>query len=61
MYQKDDLPYEGKSKAYVDLDRMTNEGLAGGTVTGKYDHEQIEEATDIPMYEDAPRNKKKER
>lgn len=53
---KKDLDYEGKEEAWLDLDRMTNEGLAGGTVTGKYDDEQIEQAVDIPLHEEAPRN-----
>lgn len=45
--KKKDLKNEGKDKLYIDVDRMTNEGLAGGTVTGKYDHPQIEEAQDF--------------
>ena len=38
MKQKDDkkfaedLQYEGRDKVYVDVDRMINEGMAGGTV-----------------------------
>lgn len=42
-----DSKHEGRDKFYVDLDRMTNEGLAGGTVTDNYDHPQIEEAQEF--------------
>ncbi|WP_257349468.1 hypothetical protein [Pseudalkalibacillus decolorationis] len=45
--------YEGKEEAYMDVDRMINEGMAGGTVTGKYDHEQIEQSLDL-VEEDPP-------
>lgn len=44
--------YEGRDKSYMDIDRMINEGMAGGTVTGCYDHEQIEES--LPLYEEEP-------
>jgi hypothetical protein len=44
--------YEGRDKSYMDIDRMINEGMAGGTVTGRYDHEQIEECR--PLYEEEP-------
>jgi hypothetical protein len=47
MKMKKDSNYEGRDKAYIDVDRMTNEGLAGGTVTDRYDHPQIEEAQDF--------------
>jgi hypothetical protein len=59
IMSKKELKYEGKEAAWVDLDRMTNEGLAGGYVTGEYDHEQIEEAVDIPLHEEPPRNTEK--
>ncbi|HEY8529081.1 MAG TPA: hypothetical protein VIL22_05310 [Paenibacillaceae bacterium] len=29
----DDLPFEGKEKYELDVDRMVNEGLGGGRVT----------------------------
>lgn len=44
--------YEGRDKSYMDIDRMINEGMAGGTVTGRYGHEQIEES--LPLYEEEP-------
>lgn len=52
--KENELKYEGRAKAYIDVDRMTNEGLAGGTITDKYDHPQIEEAQDF-LNEDPPR------
>ncbi|WP_196121259.1 hypothetical protein [Anaerobacillus alkaliphilus] len=54
MKMKEDSNYEGRDKVYVDVDRMTNEGLAGGTVTDKYDHPQIERAQDFKE-EEPPR------
>lgn len=39
---------EGKDKYELDVDRMINEGMAGGTVKPVYGHEQIEEAHEIP-------------
>ncbi|MCT8139476.1 hypothetical protein H1D32_18255 [Anaerobacillus sp. CMMVII] len=44
---KEDSKFEGRDKAYIDVDRMTNEGLAGGTVTDRYDHPQIEATQDF--------------
>ncbi len=55
MKTKEDSNYEGRDKVYVDVDRMTNEGLAGGTVTDHYDHPQIERAQDFK--EEAPPRK----
>lgn len=48
--RKDSL-HEGREKAFVDVDRMINEGLAGGTVNPRYDEKQIEEAHDFPEEE----------
>lgn len=31
--QKSDSAYEGRDRHFVDVDRMVNEGLAGGLVT----------------------------
>ncbi|WLR51452.1 hypothetical protein LC040_00680 [Bacillus tianshenii] len=42
-----DLDYEGRREAYLDVDRMLNEGLAGGTVVDRYPYAQIEEAVDL--------------
>ncbi|WP_349409568.1 hypothetical protein [Pseudalkalibacillus sp. SCS-8] len=44
--------YEGRDQSYMDIDRMINEGMAGGTVTGRYDHEQISES--LPLDEEEP-------
>lgn len=40
--------YEGRDKAYVDIDRMINEGLSGGSVHSRLDYTNIEEARDLP-------------
>ncbi|MEH7116359.1 hypothetical protein V7128_02905 [Neobacillus vireti] len=40
--------YEGRDKAYVDIDRMINEGLSGGSVHARHDTTNIEEAHDLP-------------
>lgn len=50
---KDDSQNEGRDKYMVDIDRMTNEGLAGGTVNEKKDNGYIEEAHEFPK-EDPP-------
>lgn len=39
---------EGKEKLELDVDRMINEGMAGGTVKPVYGQEQIGETHDIP-------------
>lgn len=48
---KQDLKYEGKKEAYVDVDRMTNEGLSGGSVHMREDSANIEETIDLPEEE----------
>lgn len=55
MKMKKGSQYEGRDKAYIDVDRMTNEGLAGGTVTDHYDHPQIEKAQNFKE-EEPPRD-----
>ncbi|MFC0523473.1 hypothetical protein ACFFGV_07730 [Pontibacillus salicampi] len=45
---KKDNQKESREQYEVDVDRMINEGLAGGTVHSKYDREQLEEARDLP-------------
>lgn len=50
---KKDLLYEGKREAYLDIDRMINEGLAGGTVRD-YGSPQIDVTIDLPE-EEPPR------
>lgn len=48
---KQDLKYEGKKEAYVDVDRMINEGLSGGSVHMREDSANIEETIDLPEEE----------
>lgn len=47
MDQKKDTLYEGRDKAYLDIDRMINEGLSGGSVHKGLDSANIEEARDL--------------
>ena len=44
---KKDLEYNGRVEAYLDIDRMINEGLAGGTVINREDYTNIEEAREL--------------
>jgi hypothetical protein len=44
---KQDLNYEGKDKAYLDIDRMINEGMSGGSVHMREDTTNIEEAREL--------------
>ncbi|WP_171016697.1 hypothetical protein [Pseudalkalibacillus caeni] len=37
--------YEGRDKYFMDIDRMTNEGMAGGSVFQRYEHPQISDVT----------------
>lgn len=50
----EDLQYEGRDKMYVDVDRMINEGMAGGTVHRFDSTPNIEEARDL--YPEDPPN-----
>ncbi len=47
--------HEGRDKAFMDVDRMINEGMSGGSVHARYDSTNIEEARDLveeqPPYE----------
>ncbi|CRK83563.1 hypothetical protein [Neobacillus massiliamazoniensis] len=47
--------YEGRDQAFLDVDRMINEGMSGGSVHSRYDSTNIEEARDLveeePPYE----------
>jgi hypothetical protein len=47
--------YEGRDKAFMDVDRMINEGMSGGSVHARHDTTNIEEARDLteeqPPYE----------
>ncbi|WP_040204444.1 hypothetical protein [Neobacillus jeddahensis] len=45
---QEDIAFEGRDKAYVDVDRMINEGLSGGSVHARHDTTNIEEARELP-------------
>ncbi|MBN8198982.1 MULTISPECIES: hypothetical protein [Bacillaceae] len=51
----EDMTYEGRDKAYMDIDRIINEGLSGGSVHGRGDDVNIEQARELhkeePPYE----------
>ena len=44
---KKDLEFEGRDEAYLDIDRVINEGLAGGTVINREEKTNIEEAREL--------------
>jgi hypothetical protein len=44
---KKDLLYEGKEEKYLDIDRIINEGLSGGSVHARNESTNIEEARDF--------------
>ncbi len=50
---KQDPNYEGKDKAYLDIDRIINEGLSGGSVHRRENSTNIEESRDL-VEEDPP-------
>ncbi|WP_078381583.1 hypothetical protein [Sutcliffiella halmapala] len=45
--------YEGREDYFMDVDRMINEGMAGGNVYERDDYTNIEEARDL-IKEDPP-------
>ncbi|MFC0190269.1 hypothetical protein ACFFJY_18370 [Fictibacillus aquaticus] len=49
-----DKKYEGKEDLYLDIDRMINEGMAGGTVADAEDLKQIGPDTNITQQEEPP-------
>ncbi|MBE3570272.1 MAG: hypothetical protein IMW92_09230 [Bacillales bacterium] len=49
-----DTSFEGKDELFLDVDRMINEGLAGGTVHLRGNRANIEEAH--PFLEEDPPN-----
>lgn len=53
MPKRDSL-YEGRDKVAIDVDRMINEGLAGGRVNVDEEYAQIEDARDL-VKEEPPR------
>lgn len=46
-----DTLHEGKDKAFLDVDRMINEGLAGGSVHMKGSKTNIEESRELEQEE----------
>ena len=44
---KKDLENEGRNEAYLDIDRIINEGMAGGLVQVRSGLTNIEEARDL--------------
>ncbi|WHY01999.1 hypothetical protein [Neobacillus sp. DY30] len=52
---KTDLQYEGKDMVYLDIDRIINEGLSGGSVHSRHDTTNIEEARNLTE-EEPPSN-----
>lgn len=46
--------YQGKKEYAFDVDRMIDEGLAGGTVNPEYDHPSVDEARPLDK-EDRPK------
>jgi hypothetical protein len=51
---RDDLENEGKEIAYLDVDRIINEGLSGGSVHMREETANIEQTIHLP--EEAPPN-----
>jgi hypothetical protein len=51
---KKDKTYEGKKDLYLDIDRMINEGMAGGTVADTEDLRQISYDSGIASQEEPP-------
>lgn len=49
-----DVEYEGRDELYVDVDRMINEGMSGGSVFMRDDSTNIEETVDL-FPEDKPK------
>ncbi|GIN73838.1 hypothetical protein J14TS2_43130 [Bacillus sp. J14TS2] len=47
-----DTDFEGRHKLYMDVDRMVNEGMSGGSVFMRKDSTNIEEAVDFFPEED---------
>ncbi|MCA1059640.1 hypothetical protein LCL96_11850 [Rossellomorea aquimaris] len=49
-----DTNYEGREKAFLDVDRFINEGMSGGSVHMRENTTNIEEAIEITDYEEPP-------
>ncbi|WP_299739944.1 hypothetical protein [uncultured Rossellomorea sp.] len=50
-----DTNYEGKEKAFLDVDRFINEGMSGGSVHMRENTTNIEEAIEITDHEEPPK------
>lgn len=50
-----DTNYEGREKAFLDVDRFINEGMSGGSVHMRENATNIEEAIEITDYEEPPK------
>lgn len=46
--------HEGREELYLDIDRMINEGLSGGSVHMRENNTNIEEAKDLQQQETPP-------
>lgn len=54
MNDKQEMNYEGKKEADLDVDRFINEGLSGGSVHKREDKTNIEEARNF-LKEEPPK------
>ncbi len=52
---KPDRLHEGREDYYIDVDRMMNEGMAGGTVNWEHDHPSVDFYHDVLQLETKPR------
>ncbi|WEG12057.1 hypothetical protein PU629_18325 [Pullulanibacillus sp. KACC 23026] len=52
---KPDIEHEGRAEYYLDVDRMMNEGMAGGTVNWEHDHPSVDFYHDVVQLETKPR------
>ncbi|MCD5324942.1 MULTISPECIES: hypothetical protein [Pontibacillus] len=50
---KNERERDSREHYEVDVDRMINEGMAGGTVNSRYNRAQIEEARELPKQHEA--------
>ncbi|NGP43891.1 hypothetical protein G4V62_02605 [Bacillaceae bacterium SIJ1] len=58
--EREDLPYEGRAEAFIDVDRMLSEGMAASTIGKGQPTAQVDEARDLPP-ESPPRQTNKEK
>ena len=48
---ENDSKNEGRDHYFIDVDRMINEGMAGGTIIHREDYKQIDEARSLEKEE----------